>query len=91
MIRKVKTEWQFRITILKQQLLRHLTVGHHQSMLQTSMQTSSMTKTVTNATTAQPYRTTDSLQAFLQTGNLPSGFTDSTSTKLLFVYVVCDI
>ncbi|VDK72420.1 unnamed protein product [Onchocerca ochengi] len=47
---------------------RHLTVGHHQSMLQTSMQTSSMTKTVTNATTAQPYRTTDSLQAFLQTG-----------------------
>uniref|UniRef100_A0A0R3RGH2 Homeobox domain-containing protein n=1 Tax=Elaeophora elaphi TaxID=1147741 RepID=A0A0R3RGH2_9BILA len=47
---------------------RHLTVGHHQSILQTSVQTSSTTKTITNATAAQPYRATDSLQAFLQTG-----------------------
>ncbi|VIO95730.1 homeobox protein, putative [Brugia malayi] len=49
---------------------RHLTVGHQQSMLQTSLQTTttSTTKTITNTTTTQPYRTTDSLHAFLQTG-----------------------
>lgn len=53
-------------------------------MLQTSVQTSSTTKTITNAAAAQPYRTTDSLQAFLQTGSLLSGLTDSTLRNLLF-------